>query len=204
MAKVHNQISRGDVTNAVQRALGITKPDTAGVERYGETLGPVLDIWRQPEWAFLRGERLQGFSASVGAIAAEFGYAALVNPAGSNVIVVVEAVMAFGTAFYQVELAQEATWAATLAAILPGGIFRDTRWFPGALGGSARIRTGTDPSSVLGTSIDQQRNLPAINLPVVLGPGWGLAVAADVVNVVLPYVFGWRERKAYPGELGTP
>jgi len=202
--KVHNQISRGDVTNAVQRALGITKPDTAGVERYSETLTPVQDIWSQPEWSFLRGERLQGFAGNVGAIAAEFGYSALINPAGSNVLVVVTVAVGRLLA-YNLQIGQEATYAATLAAVLPGGIFRDTRWPVSSLGGSARIRTGTDPSGTLGTTIEFGTNgTPAVNLPVVLAPGWGVALAGVVVNTALDYVWGWRERKAYPGELGTP
>lgn len=199
MAKVHNQISRGELSKAVTAGLGISKPDVGGLERFSETLDVVMNPWGMPEWAFLRGERLQGFAASVGAIAGEFGAAALINPAGSNAIIVVESVLAL--VGYVVQLAQEATWAATLTTVLPGGIFRDTRWPPTALGGAARIRTGSDASNALGTSIDIQRSTPSIALPVVLSPGWGLAVFSDTVNIVLPYMFAWRDRRAYPGEL---
>ena len=203
MAKIHNQISRGDVSKAVTAALGVTKPDVGGVERFSETCDVVMNPWGMPEWAFLRGERLQGFQGGITLIAGEFAEVALVNPAGSNVLVVLEYAELRGLA-YAVQVAQEAVWAATLTTVLPGGIFRDTRWPATSLGGAARIRTGTDASAVLGTTIDEKSsNVPTIAVPVILAPGWGVALVAAVVNTTITYVLGWRERKAYPGELGV-
>jgi len=203
LAKVHNQISRGDLSRAVTAALGVSKPDVGGLERFSETCDIVMNPWGMPEWAYLRRERLQGFAGNVGAIAAEFGMSALVNPAGSNTIVVLEYAQLRGVQ-YQLQLAQEAVWSATLTVILPGGIFRDTRWPITNLGGAARIRTGTDASSILGTAIDVQlANIPIIAAPVILAPGWGVALVSFTVNTTVEYVFGWRERKAYPGELDS-
>ncbi|MGH8566961.1 MAG: hypothetical protein ACREXU_02840 [Gammaproteobacteria bacterium] len=57
MAQLHNELHRaGRIQEAFKLILGVEESDS-GVERFSETLQPILDIWSRPEWAALRGER---------------------------------------------------------------------------------------------------------------------------------------------------
>lgn len=202
--KTHNQISRGDLSSAVTRALGITQTE-GGLERFSETVDVALNPWQQPEWSYLRGETLCAASRSAGLVAGEVGWIAVTNPAGSGILVVVEyAQMRLATA--QLEIATEAELLATLgAAILSNSIARDTR------GGASPVllkvpravtSSGTDVALTVGRALDRQAaGIPFESLPVVLSPGWGVVVISTAIATAVEACFKWRERKAYPGEL---
>lgn len=81
MASVHNQLSRGPWTAAIKAALGVSRSD-GGIERFGETLQPVFDLWSRPEWRLLRGEYIWGFARSVVAVVGEFSFVGIRVPAG--------------------------------------------------------------------------------------------------------------------------
>lgn len=67
MGHVHNALDRAtELVRGFRRAVGLTGPE-GGVERFGETLTPVMDIWSQPIWATLRGDWLQWGRANVAA-----------------------------------------------------------------------------------------------------------------------------------------
>jgi len=66
MPHVHNALHRGDVAAALKNALGVTDPED-GLERFSETLQPVLDLWELPEWAILLRRRLWTAYGSVAA-----------------------------------------------------------------------------------------------------------------------------------------
>lgn len=201
--RVHNQISRGDLTAAATRALGVTKNE-GGVERYSETVEIVMNPWGMPEWASLRGEYQGATREVVAGVAAELGMIAIVSPASSGLLVVVEYAQFRGTTGAQLELVAEANIVASL--LTPGTpLPRDTR------GGQrgflkplrARVWVGTNVGA-WGVPIDEQSTgIAFINLPVVLSPGWGLVITASAVNTLTQGIFGWRERTAYPGELGV-
>jgi hypothetical protein len=70
VSHVHNALHRTtELLQGFKRAMGIDR-DADGVERLGETLTPVFDIWSQPEWARLRGEHLGVIELSAVAAAA--------------------------------------------------------------------------------------------------------------------------------------
>lgn len=214
---VHNQLVRGWLTDALKRALGVTK-DPGGIERYGETLVPTFDPWDQPEWAYLRGEKLAAQSRFQAAAPGEFGMIALLNPSNivngieqNRTIAVVDAISAFSTGaivHYQVALQTQAALVATLT--FPGGIgsSRDRRWTgpSGAAGGLNTIcqtLAGSD-AAAFGNVIDTQggASVPAFqSVPIVLQAGQGVVVQGATVNIAMFASFNWRERIAFPGEL---
>lgn len=205
MATIHNELRRsGGLLSAIRAILGVTDPDS-GVERFGETLTPVLDPWRRPEHAFLRGERLaSGVLLSQFDAAGDTAHVALVNPAGSRSLVVVHFVRTAGaTADLRV---------ATEAAILAAGFveagernWRDRRG-PGpssAVESTARLFrgsiVGTVGSAITITSTTHQ--LYDQHFPVILSPGSALNVRSSAIDLDLTVELHWHERIALPGEL---
>lgn len=205
---VHNELPRSPLASAMSRAVGDMVGDS-GLERYGETLTPTLNLWNLPEWAYLRKEWLLTFNHTVSAIAGEFGMSALVVPAGSqNIVVVDEAVWQQTTAGYcELRFDTQAVIAATLA-VLGRGISRDARLWAGGLPGQATIYAGTDPGAV-GTLLQRSfapsggSNVGTFQCtwPIVLTAGYGLIMEWQTANT--PVMFGWRyrERRTFPGEL---
>jgi len=204
VSQIHNEIRKGWLSDAVNRALGRTRE--GGIERVGETVDAIMNPWGLPEWAFLRGERLCAIWRSQGAVAGEFSYIGLLNPTGSNSLVVIEAASiqssASGQGFAQLTL--EATALATLGSQAPGNV-RDRRNTPASTT-TAQTIIGSDVSSGVGVALENRRTAVATNmdfqhLPVVLAPGHVYLMAWATVNVGIDGNFMWRERKAYPGEI---
>lgn len=209
---MHNQLSRGQLSRALKLAVGDRRSE-GGLERFGETLQPTIDLWALPEWAAYRDEQLAAIRTIQGAIAAEFGGIALCNPLGSNLICVVEAVSftsSTGTIAALLEMAVDTVPAATWATVAFPAAARDRR-FKGATGTTrCFIRQGTDPAlNTMGAQLEQ-RTMTAVNinmdfataLPVIVRPGDDLLVIGQTVNSALQVNWAWRERQAYPGELG--
>lgn len=210
MGQQHNELRRGALSAAFTRAVGDMR-GSGGIERYGETLTPVLDLWSLPEWLFLRGERGYAFPVVGPAVAAEFGAAAVVNPAGSGFLLVVEKLTvdagAFaGSSVLNVEVNTEAIIAATLGTVSGFNVL-DTRWFA-ATGtfGAGVARVGSDPG-VIGLPLESARvpagNMPEskVALPYTLHPGFGLVARFGTVNTAFLANFRVRERRAFPSEL---
>lgn len=210
MPAIHNQLSRGNWSDAVKRALGVPK-DAGGIERYGETLTPTIDLWERPEWAFLRSEALCGLTGTVAAGGATtLAAASLINPSGSNLIVTIDSITASVPVVSGVRIAldTQAALVALVPTLLGGGAFKDTRWSKLAAGGASRaqVRTGV-PVGGLGVAI-YQLNQPALtpftyetSRRIVLSPGFGVAVQNLDDAAVLDFCFEWRERTALSGEL---
>lgn len=202
---IHNQLTdSAELLNGIGRAAGLSEGD--GVIRLGETLDPTIDPWSQPEWAYLRNERLGGGRGFSAAVAAEFSIIALGNAIGSGNIVVVEAVSAQGGAgnpVLQLEVVADSIIAGTLSAAAFFISARDRRF--GATTGRTFLKTGTDVASTFGVQIEHQTSAtaftPFTNLPVILKPGDDLIVIEQTVNLALDVNFKWRERKAFKNEL---
>lgn len=198
--KVHNQITRGDLSGAVMRALGDSK-GAGGVERYSETLDLVMDPWGRPEWAYLRAERLcQGFTSEAADVA-NFSNCQLMNPAGSGMLVVVERIwiVAVVVTSFNVEHTTVATTTLQTGQSHP----RDSRYLP-LTAIVAQVRHGVS-AAALGTPVNQIRILQGDSkedvVGYVLSPGNSILVRPSAINLGLNVSFAWRERKAYPGEL---
>lgn len=206
MPAIHNQLTRGPVSRALKVAVGDTK-GLGGVERYGETLTPTIDLWHNPEWAFLRDETLLARRVVQAAVAGEFGAVGMVNPAGSGFLTVVEQVTASAAvAFvFELDVATEAQILASLAVSV-FGLARDRR-LPAATG-ATQVVAGSDAAAFIGQALER-RGSPGVNqeaefkiaLPLVLPPGQGFIVIGQVVNTQIVVSLGWRERRAFPGEL---
>lgn len=207
---LHNQLRRAWLGDAVKKALGVHTSTEGGLERYGETLTPVMNPWGMPEWAALRGEQLCAVRSFVAGVAAEYGGVALMNPAASNSIVVVEAVSILSGAaeYVYLEIGVDTLYSGTYLTLTNPSCARDRR-FKGLSGLSrATFRQGTDLSNTFGAQLEQSGtntgfapNSFTTSLPVILRPGDSLAVIGQTVNTSLTVSWGWRERVAFPGEL---
>ena len=206
MASLHNALTRGPWTTAVKAILGFTKSD-GGIERFGETLMPVLDLWERPEFAFLRQEKLCVQQATVGAVVGELGAYALVNSAGSNSIVVVEAAgfqSAVIASFGRLSRVTETAARATLGTSVGHGTGRDSRDL--TLPGMAEGISGTDPAGI--GALMELHGQDVANTgfffqtpPYIIAPGQALVIQDGTANEAFTGFFKWYERAAFRGEL---
>jgi len=212
VSSLHNAITRGQLNAAVLKALGIVKGDEEGLSRFSETLQAIIDPWSQPEWNYLRGDNLFAINVGSPLIAAELSMTALVNPAGSGLVVVLEKATAGSTLTLQtmgITIQTEAVINATLASS-GTGLCRDTRRGVGAgppnPQSRAVVRIGSDPA-ILAAALEQivppagTFGAFALALPIVLLPGTGAVISGNTVNLGIATNYGWRERSAFKGEL---
>jgi len=203
---IHNALKYStELVRGIARASGLGEGEE-GVGRLGETLDPTIDPWSQPEWAFLRDERLGAGKLSAGPVASEFSIVALGNASGSNSIVVVEALSAASSAAMngQLEVVADSVVAGTLSAAAFFVSGRDRRF--GSTQGRTFGKIGTDVGSTFGVQLEQQvlgftSFADFKSLPVILKPGDDLIVIGQTVNLSLTVNFRWRERLAFKGEL---
>jgi len=200
VSSIHNALLRGPVSRAVKAALGVGEGGDAGVERFGETLTPVFDLWGLPEWAYLRDEDLLGGNIFQAAGAAGlFSQGALQNRALSDRLVVVEKV--FTTETVRLRIADAA--AITTVGFLEGGttLRRDTRKGAGTVIARGGAILAVAAVALPGSIIRAGRvgaNFEAVS--VVLAPGDALVVANITSAADLTVSFEWRERLRFPGE----
>lgn len=211
--QLHNALKRSPIADGVKKAIGQHKQGEGGLERWSETLQPIVNPWGMPEWAALRGEQLLAIRSAQTLVAGEFSAVALMNPLNSNTIVVVEAVsVACAGAAMGVflEVVADTVIAATFGVLTNPGCARDRR-FKGLSGLSrATFRQGTDPTNTFGAQLENQSALPqpanpwtpfVTSLPLILRPGDDCLVIGQTVNTQININWGWRERQAFPGEL---
>lgn len=202
---IHNQLTdSAELLNGIGRAAGLSEGD--GVIRLGETLDPTLDVWSQPEWAYLRAERLGAGRLAAPAVAAEFAIVAVGNAIGSGSIVVIEAVSVQCAAAIAVslEVAADSIVAGTLsaAAFMVSG--RDRRF--GSTTGRVFAKLGTDVGNTFGVQLEQRTTstvafVDFTSPPIILKPGDDLLIIGQTVNTLINTNFKWRERKAFKNEL---
>lgn len=209
---VHNALSRGVLPSALSRAVGDAE-GSSGLERYGETLTPTLDLWRQAEWAYLRRETLLGLAFNVSAVAAEYCGGAIVNPDGSNLIVVVDGgggMVAGAVGQFRLGRSLSTAILATYLA-LGRGLARDSRWNIGQgaanTAGASLVASGTDAAAFFSGPLSRDHSPADLfcsfpdAFPVILHPGQAVVIECGNVNTAITLRFRWRERLAFPGEL---
>ena len=206
MGQLHNEIRRGNLGPALKAALGADDADGT-LERFSETIGPVIDLWSLPEWAALRDEVLGVILVSQGAVVGESSFIAVVNPTGSGMIVTVEAARVFGS-IQTLALGQATALAFEGSGSISAGFVRDRRLGIGAL---FRSRTnavfGTDAAQLMVTqefvalASATEDKQAILSVPAVLSPGTGYGVQGQTNNLALVAGFRFRERAALPGEL---
>ena len=208
MGNLHNELRRGMLGPALSRALGLTK-GTEGLERVGETLTPTIDLWSDPSWAYLRGEPLLSWTGLIAEVAGEYSGAGLVLPVGCGTLIILERCTvssAASTRYY----AQRATAAQIQATFLVDGgrgNQRDTRWQALFGPGQGHVWSGSD-AAFFGVELELTGNAGVNDmatcsacLPLIISPGNGFLIQPTAANQALYVTFGWRERKALPGEL---
>lgn len=210
MSQVHNALFRGELSASMTRAVGDMRGDSAGLERYGETLTPVIDLWHRPEWEYLRKERLCAYSRTVAAGGAgTTSGIALANPANSGLIVVCEAINIRGASGTATGLYSAPDSTADLGNSSQGFV-RDNRVEGGGTirASQAVIRYSNTPVGLPANHdiLEQVEQLDVayralIAPPCIVAPGRMLAVYNITTAVFLGAVFKWRERIALPGEL---
>lgn len=208
---VHNAMPRSPLQSALARVVG-DSTGASGLERYGETLTPVVDLWRQPEWWHLQGLHRYSARFVVAAVAGEYGYGVLVSPytpvgTSNNTIAVVTSikVSCIGAAMsYYVYHGLEGVYTGTIAPLGPIGEALDSRWLSPP---QTHCYSGTDPAFLgagpLDYGISGSSTMLSLDggLPYILAPFRALAVVNTTVNTAFNVVFSWYERRISPTEL---
>lgn len=208
MGLIHNALRRGGFSAALSRALGDSKGE-GGLERYGETLQAVLDLWRQPEWSFLRREWLwaERFTVTAGG-AGEESILAILNPTASNLLVTIDAAVNFTAAMRL--FAMYMTSAQVTGTLTQGNPpqNRDLRFQrdPTIAGSNPPVEvwSGADPTFPFNTIVDQAvaaGGLFQICVPTILRPGTAFALQGETAATAIEGVIAGKVRAALPGEL---
>lgn len=161
-----------------------------------------LDLVYPPEdWWFSLGWRSAGLSQIVPAVAAEFGYLGVRNPAGSGMIITDILLMFCETAAAQAafNVRSNITDTPTVAA---GTISRDLRW--GSSVSHGQLIVGAEGAGT-GGNIGRFQILAStpflVPVKYTLGPNSNVVVEGIVVNTAFTAGVWWRERRAKPEEL---
>lgn len=207
----HNQLREATALIAsLSRALGERDGDWSGLERAGETLTPVIDLWSLPEWAALRAEALWAVFFSQGKVAAEKGLVAIINLSTSRSIVTVESVYA-----RTADAAGTFNWFIATEAVITaqedagGGVnVRDRRLVSAAgtfLLGQVRVSRGGSAgiaANNLGNWTTIGATSQAVHFsPVILRPGEALCFEHGTINLDIAVGVNGRMRPALAGEL---
>lgn len=201
MAHLHNALHQAaPLQQAYQAALGEDDAEFAGIERAGETLTPVMDLWSKPEWAALRGERLAAGFGAEAIDAANFSQVQLFNPLGSRLLIVVEKIRILCATTGSYNIGRTATALGTLVTGQTSS--RDGRFLTASIIGQIRRSVAAAAGDLplvqirlTGGTTDSD------DTPYVLPPGFGLTVRGSAINTATNASFVWRERLIYHGEL---
>ena len=153
----------------------------------------------RPEWKFLAGERLGAGYRYDAAVAGQYSHAGLYNPAGSNVLVIVEQMQLIPTVNGSAYIRLEANYGRRDA--VGYCTIRDPRGW----GGPTAPQTTAQPfdytnavASVgypLGLWYIAANTLFTYNQPIVLPPGYEVYGVMSAVNQGITAMFSFRERK---------
>src|SRR5438132_10615506 len=211
MGQQHNELNRAvEIDHAVRVIVSETDSESK-VERFSETLTPILDIWSRPEWAFLRNEVLFSVGPQTSAaVAAQSSFVQLFNPVTSTRIVVIT-----GAAFKATVLSTDVNLGVTAivrGASFDGAVALDSRYNEGGLWvgreplsasfGALAPPFGTDllvgqDSCLVAGQWQPFRNFPTI----ILSPGFGCNISNATLNSVIAVTFSGYGRPARKEEL---
>lgn len=200
--QVFNAIGQPRWNSPLVRFFGM-KIGGAAAPSLAPEIAPSFDVNQQDDaqLAFLRGEKRASYGAQINAAPGFYTTAALRNPTGSGVLVIVRRIVGYSTGgWVNVSLSQisDLTNAGSCTAM-------DTRWGANNLT-SARYTFRNDSAGPLsGARIAQLRNGIETyqDMPVVLSPGFALILETSVVNLDLTFAFEFIERTIPAEELAT-
>jgi len=202
VGQVHNQLQQaGQLLGGIKAALGATDSE-GGIERYGETLQPIVNIWDRPEWALLRGEILFSRQVTSPALAARNSVVELVNPSTSRKIAVVrliQLVQATGS----VDFALDTGGSIAANPVTNRGVAMDMRFRQLGETSQCTIVTG---DTAAGVTVNNQWRLreariDSIPLGWVIRPGTKLFMATFGQLESMQLNLHFSERVPFPGEL---
>jgi len=200
MAEEHNALKYGSPLSTALSILAGGGYADVGVSRLSESLVGLIDLWSVPEAHLLYRQRDWALSPSQSAVAAEFAQVGIRNPAGSNMLVVVEELHVNtsipGT--FELRMAASTTVDATSTpnardSRIP--ILTSIRTVSIAHSSAARLGVNMQRYTMLASTPTQYR----VNL--ILAPGFDCYVGPDVVNQAVECSFLGYERVTFPGEL---
>lgn len=211
MAQLHNELRRTPLSLALKAAVGDTR-EGSGIERFGETLGPYINLWERPEWAFLRRERLCSSARTEAAGGAgTFAGIGICNPAANRDLILTVETMTGASAGAADQVRLLLATDASISALFTTSsnwLIRDTRWPGGLAAGMGVVRQGVNAAAPAGSIqlelITQGATtdvIAKVALPCVLHPGFGLIAITDNDAAALRVSWGGRERTAFKGEL---
>lgn len=196
------------VQDGYRKAIGEADPEFTGIERAGETLTPIINLWDRdrPDWAFLRGEFLWAIAPSISATVGEFGQVGVINPTASGVICVVNHIEGRLTAGAVIEVRIGAQVAVDSVAT-PVPI--DTRAGIISTGVGPLISFAHDAAARIGGLVFQRSQASSLvwegpmPFPIVLSPGFFVAVGSASTNTGVAGTLAGYFRRAFEGELVT-
>ncbi len=205
MGRVHNALPAGLLGRAIKAVVGDVRSE-GQLERYAETLQPVVDLWASYEFRKLRAEAPVAGVVEVVAVAAQTNAHRLRNPAGSNALILLDEVtFCTSVASLYDMLVNFAT--VDLATAVNVKAHRDLRGQDaGTMTNTIARMSGTN--NVAGTGQSLRRGQTLAGDPgdtwrpgIVLPPGTSVEIVTVTVNLNSRANFSWRERIAKPGEL---
>lgn len=209
---IHNQLSRGPWGRAVKDALGDSRAE-GGLERYGETMQPVIDLWSRPDWELLRNEFLFVHTLVKAADAANSSVVGIMLPLASKLIVTLERISGRNStnAGALILSGLDRTTIAALGgfALASQPFFRDARASAVPFAQQAPVETftaltgliplnGTMENIIMPAGVE---NREFTSTPYVLRAGGAIFVQGGAINQQIVITFSGRVRAALPTEL---
>lgn len=199
-----NAIGQPRFNSPLVRFFGM-KIGAAAAPSLAPEIAPSFDVNQHddPQLYYLRGEKIAGYGNVLTSAAGFYSTAAIRNPTGSGVLVLIESINCFsqgGSINLSLSSISDLTSAGYCTPL-------DGRW--GALGvvfTSARYTYRNDSAGPLtGQRITQLRNNVQhhLQLPIILTPGIALVIETTVVNADLTWGVVFRERQVPSEELAT-
>lgn len=202
----YNVIGQPRFNSPLVRFFGM-KIEGAAAPTLAPEIAPSFDVNQQddPQLAFLRNEKLAAYGGSMAAAPGFYSTAAIRNPAGSGVILIIEEIIATGGgAGVYVNLSLS-----TISDLTSAGYCTplDTRWGPLATvktaarytyrNDSAGPLTGQLIARVSGSVLDP------FKCPCILVPDTAFIIETQAVNAALVWAVRFRERPIPAEELAT-
>lgn len=200
MGQIHNELRRGAFSRALKNFLGSADSE-AGVERFGETLTPIIDGFNLPELNFPRGDSRFGRLFQADGVIARFNGVQIFNPANSGIIAVVEFLENNVEMYGEVSIGDNSGVFANLQT--DNGSPLDVRSKPAGPSSICVVHMGDAATSVIADPVYRfDANVGDNNrMRAVLPPNTQAFFLARVANSFLAAGFVWRERKANTEEL---
>ena len=208
MAHVHNALHHFTALQAAYRAaLGEDDASFNGIERAGETLTPIFDLWSRPDWAVLRDEVLWSALHNQAAVVGELSFVGIRNPAASGLLVVVTMIRARGSAGGILRVIHgviSATGVDGSEQLVP----RDTRLNLAGVSRAVKIH-GADAAMIGNDAFEEifmdrgSAGTATEDVPqsVILSPGFEVRYYHQTANTALVLTAQGYLRPAQPGEL---